>query len=180
MYCKPTSPTTADEYSYRQLVADHTIPIEYYEDVDEEGNPVTLPVPGTGIATSFPPRSAMSEEQWTSRGAYPVVETTRPVIDEATQRIDGYSITGSGSSWTQVWNVVAKTQEEQDAYAESLEASSARQSMRSDNEVRQLLKATPNQINNFIDNNVTDLDSAKDVLKRLARAVSVLGRELVD
>jgi hypothetical protein len=172
MYCKPNSPTTADEYSYRQLVDDHKIPKEY----DEDGEVV----PGTGIATSFPPRRAMSEEQWTSRGAYPVVETPRPVIDDATQRIDGYSITGSGATWTQVWNVVAKTQEEQDAYAESLEANSARESIRSDNGVRQLLKTTPNQINNFIDNNVTDLDSAKDVLKRLARAVSVLGRELVD
>lgn len=35
----------------------------------------------------------------------------------------------------------------------------------------QIANATPAQIDNYIDNNVTDLESAKDVLKLLAKFV---------
>jgi hypothetical protein len=45
--------------------------------------------------------------------------------------------------------------------------------------LKALLDATPNQIENYIDNNVTDLASAKQVLKILAKGVSMLGRKAV-
>jgi hypothetical protein len=41
--------------------------------------------------------------------------------------------------------------------------------------LHQLRNATPTQINNYIDNNVTDLDSAKQVLKTLAKFILISG-----
>lgn len=49
--------------------------------------------------------------------------------------------------------------------------------IKADTQVKQLINASPTAIDNFIDTNVTDLASAKQVLKRLAKAVSAIGRE---
>jgi hypothetical protein len=38
-------------------------------------------------------------------------------------------------------------------------------------------KVTPNQIDSYIDNNVTDLASAKDFLKRLTKIVALMAIE---
>lgn len=43
----------------------------------------------------------------------------------------------------------------------------------------QLLKATPTQIENYIENNVTDLASAKEVMKKMAVVLALLARRVV-
>lgn len=43
--------------------------------------------------------------------------------------------------------------------------------------IKQLITARPAQIDTYIDNNVTDLASAKNVLKILAKAISAIGKE---
>ena len=48
--------------------------------------------------------------------------------------------------------------------------------IRAEPTVRSLITARPAQIENYIDNNVTDLASAKAVLKILAKAVSAIGK----
>lgn len=47
-------------------------------------------------------------------------------------------------------------------------------------QIRQLLTVKPNQIEAFINTNVTDLASAKGILVTLAQTVAVLGQELFD
>lgn len=44
----------------------------------------------------------------------------------------------------------------------------------------QLLTATPTQIENYIDNNVNDLASAKEVLKKMAIIIALLARRVVN
>lgn len=43
----------------------------------------------------------------------------------------------------------------------------------------QLLKATPTQIENYIENNITDLASAKEVMKKMAVVLALLARRVV-
>jgi hypothetical protein len=52
--------------------------------------------------------------------------------------------------------------------------------LREDTEVLQLLKAGPENIDTYIENQVTDLDSAKAVLKTLARAVAVVAHTVIN
>ncbi len=49
--------------------------------------------------------------------------------------------------------------------------------IKADNQVRQIINASPTQIDNWIDNNVTNLAEAKELFKRLAKAISAIGRE---
>lgn len=131
-----------------------------------------------GISFAIPP-GAGALEKLAELSIYPVIEAAQPAVDPATQKIAGYTIEGSGSTWTQTWTVVAKTQEEQDAYTAEQDYQADLATMQGDNPLKALLKARPDQINTYIDTNVTDLASAKDVLKILARAVSVLGNKVL-
>jgi len=66
----------------------------------------------------------------------------------------------------------AATTAHRTAYQQNLAA------LKDNQQARQLLKATPEQIDSYIDTNVTNLASAKEVLKMLAKAVSVLAHEV--
>jgi hypothetical protein len=88
--------------------------------------------------------------------------------------------------------LVEMTQEELDALAPTAEEIAAREALhahrtayqqnfdalKENQQARQLLKATPEQIDGYIETNVTNLASAKEVLKLLAKAVSVLAHEV--
>lgn len=58
--------------------------------------------------------------------------------------------------------------------AQAAEDESDRQGIIGDNAIRALITARPVQINNYIDNNVNNLEQAKTVLKILAKAVSMV------
>lgn len=110
-----------------------------------------------------------------------LVEVTPPAYTEATQNLVLLDpVEAPVGTWTQTWQVTAKTTQEQDDYTEATRRSDAIAAIKADTEVRQLLKATPTQIDNYIDTNVTDLAAAKDVLKRVARATAVIGQSLFD
>lgn len=126
---------------------------------------------------SFPPRP--SSAQLAALSIYPV--TTVPKPDETeTTKVTGYTFSGSGSDWTQVWTVEPKTPEEVAEWRDRLDQEADIQALKSDPQVRQLLRARPGQINNYIDNNVTDLASAKAILKIYGRALAVLAHTIVN
>lgn len=106
---------------------------------------------------------------------YPVEPTPKPTGDVVTE---GTPELQSGL-WVQTWNVRDYTQAELDAMAASEAESTARESVIADNQVRALLKATPAQIDAYVDANVTSLASAKVALATLARAVSILAQDLL-
>lgn len=60
---------------------------------------------------------------------------------------------------------------------EDVDRRARRTALRTDNVITALADATPAQVDAFIDANVTDLASARRVLKALAKAVSLLLKE---
>ena len=113
-------------------------------------------------------------------GVVQVVELPEPVYDPATQNISKDTIPVENAGvWELGWVVTAKTQEEQDAYAENQSYIEDIAAIKADPQVAALLKARPSQINSYIDTNVTDMASAKEVLKILARAVAVVGHRTI-
>lgn len=103
-------------------------------------------------------------------GVVAVSQEPDPVFDPATEKlVQGVPVLDLGT-W-KVRRVVELLSADEIAEYEFQQDEAA---VKVDAEVLALLKARPAQINNYIENNVTDLDSAKTVLKILARAVSVL------
>ncbi len=49
------------------------------------------------------------------------------------------------------------------------------QAIREQRQAEAILRGRPNQIDSYIDGNVTDLESAKEVIKVLAKAIAVIG-----
>lgn len=109
------------------------------------------------------------------------VPTAEPVIDPATQKVVALPpVETTPGIWEQQWGVEALTQEEQDRYTEDQRRDAAITAIKQDTEVKQLLQATPTAIDAYIDTNVTDLASAKEVIKRIARATAVTGAFIFD
>ena len=48
--------------------------------------------------------------------------------------------------------------------------------VKKDAAIQAIVNSTPAQIETYIENNVTDLDSAKEVLTKLAKVVAILAR----
>lgn len=127
---------------------------------------------------SFP--RELSDELLAQYDVYRVRPANKPQYDEATENVvEGDPVETSPGVWGQNWLIVAKTDAEIDDYQFEAARANAIEAIKQDQEVIQLLKANPGQIDNFIDNNVTNMAEAKDVLKRIARAVSVLAQGLL-
>lgn len=124
---------------------------------------------------SFPKDWTPSPENLASFDIYPVTRLDDPAFDPATQKLSEGVPVDNGGQWEVQRAVVAKTQEDQDAYAEEQAQEADRSALKGDSQVVALLKARPSQINTYIENNVTNLAEAKAVLKILARAVAVIG-----
>jgi hypothetical protein len=125
--------------------------------------------------TSFPNMSKMSHDDLAQWGVYPVTPVQKPVGDVVTE----IEPTVDNLVWSQAWSVRDYTAEEQakiddKAARDSLNAEikADRLEIDTDPAVAQLLKARPAQIDAYIEANLTDLASAKVIIKVLAKAVS--------
>lgn len=118
-----------------------------------------------------------------------LVEPPQPVIDEATQRAERSALSDlGGGSYGYTWTIVALTQQEQDAREARLAAEQAAQALaaadaadlataKADSVVRYIVTRTPAEINTYVQTNVTNLATAKDLIAKLAVAVSVLAKD---
>jgi hypothetical protein len=143
-----------------------------------EGGVITFPY---GLAdlkldnpnTSFP--RSPSPEALAEFNVYTVTEANQPVYDPATHVLRRETVpVESNGAWTIGWTITPKTAEELAREAREAEIVQDEAAVKVDSGVIALLKARPSQIGAYVDNNVTDLDSAKAVIKILAKAVSVL------
>lgn len=107
-------------------------------------------------------------------GVVAVTQNADPVFDPATQRLEQGVPTESGGSWTVTRVVAALTQQEQDDYAAKTERQEDIDAIKADAQVLAVLKSRPDQINTYIENNVNNMDDAKNVLKIYGRALAVL------
>lgn len=140
------------------------------------GNPTLVSLDGSERA----PLQTILHESWTPErradfGIYLATTEAEPDVDPTTEKvvlnpvpvIDGLTITYG-------WTVKPLTQDEQQLVIDDQD----RQAIKQDTQVLALLRARPDQINNYIDTNVTDLASARAALKILARATAVLAQSL--
>lgn len=128
--------------------------------------------------TSFP--SVIPEATLATYDVYPYVIATKPAYDEATQNIALGDVLDVAGTWTQGWDITAKSAEEQTVYEDAANLEADIILLRADTEVLGLLKARPDQINTYIDTNVTDINSAKEVLKIYGRALAVLAATVIN
>ena len=112
-------------------------------------------------------------------GVVAVTQQADPVFDPATEYLVQGIPTLSGPNWVVTQMVIGMTQQEIDDTA----AQTARQedlaAIKADAQVLALLKARPDQINTYMDNNFTDLAGAREIQKIIARAVAVLAQTLL-
>jgi hypothetical protein len=95
--------------------------------------------------------------------------------DENTQDMNVvHTLTATESIYEQV--ITPKPQAQLDAYTAKLADEDDAVEVKGDTQVKALILATPLQIENYINNNVTDLSSANAVIAILAKAISALGK----
>jgi hypothetical protein len=110
-----------------------------------------------------------------------LVEVAPPAYDEATQNLVLLNpVEAPADTWTQTWTVTAKTTQEQDNYAEQQRRADAIAAIKNDTPVKNLLQATPAEIDTYFVNNVTDLASARTAMNIMARALAVTAQGVFD
>lgn len=159
-------------------------------------NTTTLDILRREDFNSAPPQLPLAKGlQWVV-----VREIAPPVIDEATQRNDQAPLTlQEDGTYGRAWTTVALTQQEIDIRAARVAAETAERDARvaaaaafaaqfasdtdalniakADTVVKYLVNHTPAEISTYVQTSVTSLATAKDLLAKLAVAVSVLAKD---
>ena len=129
---------------------------------------------------SFPANiNVIPEDSLNTHDIFSVTQKPDPAFSPDTQRlVQGTPVYANGVyEVTRVVEALSQAEIDDIAVQKSLEEDSA--ALKADAQVTSLLGARPNQINTYIENNVTNLAQAKDVLKILARALAVVGHRSV-
>ena len=128
--------------------------------------------------TSFPSNPAeLDLDAWDIEKVY---QQADPAYDDMTQRLEQGTPVFVDPQWQVTQVIVQLTQEEVDDKQAESDLEEDRALFSSDPDVKALLGARSAQIENYIDNNVTDLTSAKEILKILAKANAILAQALVN
>jgi hypothetical protein len=127
--------------------------------------------------TSFPRNPP--DEVLAQYSVFPVTFMPDPPYDEATERLVSGTPVEVNGVWQQTAVVQPLSPEEVAAKAEDVANEEDKEALKSDGQVAALLKARPGQINAYVDNNVSNMAEAKEVMKILARAVSVLAQRVI-
>lgn len=125
---------------------------------------------------SFPKDVNVALSAAADRGIYPVTPTPVPAFDPAVETVERGTPVEVNGEWQMVYNIVPLTQAQIDQNAADAAEAEDTAALKADAQVLALLKARPEQINNYIDANVTNLAEAKTVLKILARALAVVAQ----
>ena len=126
---------------------------------------------------SFP--SNLTLDDAAPYGVVLVTQQADPVYDENTEYlVQGVPVL-NGPNWEVTKVVTAMTQAQIDEYAKHVAITEDTDTLINDPQVAALLKKRPDEINAYIDTNVTDMDSAKEVMKVLARTCAVLGAQVL-
>lgn len=115
-------------------------------------------------------------------GVFPLVETQKPVYDEATENLsEGTPVEGPPGTWTQVWDVSPKTTEEQAEYAKQVERRNNRETVKTDPVVQEAAGRTPDKVDQDI-GPINSVPALRNEVQRLAKLVAVLSQQsgLVD
>ena len=105
-----------------------------------------------------------------------VQETSKPDYDLTKNITEGTPQEYAGV-WLQIWEETPASAEEI-ASRQALEKTKAeRREVKQDTFVNNFISMSPTEVNTYVNNNVTDLASAKSVINKLALMVLLLARE---
>lgn len=120
-------------------------------------------------------------EQLLALSLVKIERAVQPVYDPATERLELVLCTVGAAEALDTWNIVALTAEEiatleaiaaEEQRIADLKADTLRQDM-----IDRLTSASPQQISDYVDNNVTDLASARTMFKRILLILAVAVKE---
>ena len=104
-----------------------------------------------------------------------VQDTSKPDYDLTKNIVEGTPQEFAGI-WLQIWTEVPASAEEIAGRQAQEKTDVERQEVKQDNFVNNFISMSPTQVNTYVDNNVTDLNSAKNVINKLALMVLLLAR----
>jgi len=125
--------------------------------------------------TSFP--ATLPDNLLEDYGVFHVVSSDQPVHDVMTQMVVEITPVLIGQTWTQQWEIRLLSQDEIDARVQINADVAAIDSAKLDAVIQYLVTHTPDECAQYVQDNVTDLASAKAFLKNVAKALSVLARK---
>ncbi len=118
----------------------------------------------------------LSDEVVRNLGWLPVVREPRPEDDEIQSFVPYNRV--SGENYVFGWAPVPHTQEKLDSIAKGRVKKANAREVKEDALIKSFLSKTPTQINQYIENQVTSLETTKDVMKLLARILSFVARDI--
>lgn len=116
-------------------------------------------------------------------GWWPVVDTAQPAFDPATQyatfvwQVQDLPLHIGGKEVVKVWTVHNKTAEQLAEEAAQAADAANRAAVKTDTFVQNFIQMTPAQVTNYINNNVTDLPSARNVINKLALMLLYMAKD---
>lgn len=123
---------------------------------------------------SFP--SDVSEERLAEFGIYTVAPSAKPPSNAITENVVEGTPTLAGAVWTQTWNVTAASAEEIAKRQAKAADEAAKTAIKADNFVSNFINMTPAQVETYVQNNVTNLATAKDVIAKMGVMLLLLAR----
>jgi len=128
--------------------------------------------------TSFPKQPAgVDLDLWNVK---PVTQLADPPYDPATQRLVQGTPVFNDPNWEVTQVVQALTQEEMDELQKESDRQADIALFKSDPQVQALLSARVEAIDTYIENNVNNLEEAKDILKVVSKACALLAQSIVN
>lgn len=122
---------------------------------------------------SFP--EDMSDEMRAQYGMFPVTDVAPPEYDKVTEDIVRDDPTEvSPNRFERGFKVVDASEAEVAARRKQIKEDEIRQELKKDSFVQTFRRQTPKTLETFIQDNVTDLQSAKDVISKLAVIVLLI------
>lgn len=115
-------------------------------------------------------------DQLAEYGVY-IVQETNPPADDINYNVVEVNPQLVNGVWTQTWQQNAASAEEIAARQAAAATRAARVEVANDGFVQTFVGMTPAAVDTYIDNNVVDLPSAIDVLKKMARMLLLLARK---
>lgn len=123
---------------------------------------------------SFP--AEVSDERLAEWGIYTVAPADKPAHDAITENVVEGTPTLVGEVWTQAWNVVPASAEEIAARRAKATDEAAKAAVKADGFVGNFIAMTPAQVETYVQNNVTNLATAKDVIAKMGVMLLLLAR----
>jgi hypothetical protein len=123
---------------------------------------------------SFP--AEVSDERLAEWGIYAVAPVGKPTYNAITENVVEGTPVLVGDVWTQVWSVVSASADEIANRQAKAAAEAAKASVKADGFVGNFIAMTPAQVEAYVQTNVTNLATAKDVIAKMGIMLLLLAR----